>query len=248
MTGSLIAITAGILSLVTGAVMVVVSLLFVKRYAERKKRTLLLLALSTLSWMGASWSATVIYLLAGDMLELAMFFQQLVYAFVFAASMFTFLFAREIFFEKAPKAFIVGYLAVGCVIIISKFLLDSVEVTGFPDDPSYPLLTISLAYSLIVIVFLLPVILGIMIVSMRAARKTMDRVSRIGLQLISAGQLFVLLTFIADALASAFIDEAVLYAMFLYLTWIFPLGGTACYYLGWVMPAPFKAFLERRDG
>jgi len=218
MAQSTIATIAGILSSAIGCLILIVCLLFVVRYKRRKARSILYLALSTFSWLGATWSATVIYLLAGWNLQVAIISQKLVYSFVFTGTICTLFFARDIFYEKARKTFFQAYMIIGVVIITIMLVLDSVDIQGFPDEPSYPLLTIAIEYSLILVVFIIPVVLGILIVALRLRARTSDNMSRAGLELIAGGQFSILLTFVVDTLATFFIGDIILYQVFLYAT------------------------------
>ncbi|MBN2154010.1 MAG: hypothetical protein JW839_21310 [Candidatus Lokiarchaeota archaeon] len=245
MPTSTIASIAGIVSLITGVLILAVCAMFLLRYAKRKAKSVLYLSLSTVSWLGATWSATVIYLLAGLNLDLAMAFQKFVYAFVFAGTTFTLYFAYEIFYEKARKLFLNAYTIASISIVAVMLALDSVDVGGFPDDTSYPLLTIAIEYSLIVVVFIIPVVLGILVIALRMRARSSDKVSRAGLGLIAGGQISILLTFVVDTIASLLVEDEALYPAFLYATWLFPLAGVVMYYLGWIMPEWLKTMISR---
>jgi hypothetical protein len=179
-------------------------------------------------------------LLAGWNLDLAIWSQKFVYAFVFAGTTFTLYFAYEIFYENARKIFLRIYTITGIAIIAVMFILDSVDIQGFPDEMTYPLLTIAMEYSVIVVIFIIPVVLGILVVTLKMLARTTDKISRTGLKLIAGGQFCILLTFVADTLASAFLSDVTLYPVFLYATWMFPLVGVFMYYLGWIMPEWLK--------
>ncbi|MEX2682517.1 MAG: hypothetical protein Q6373_013035 [Candidatus Sigynarchaeota archaeon] len=248
MVESTIATVAGMLSLFIGILILAVCVMFVIRYTKRKAKSILYLTFSVLSWLGATWSATVIYLLAGWNLQVAIVSQKLVYTFVFTGTICTLFFARAIFFEKAKNTFFQAYMIIGIVIITVMLVLDSVDVQGFPDEPSYPLLTIAMEYSLIVVVFIIPVVLGILVIALRLRARTSDNVSRAGLGFIAGGQFSILLTFVVDTLATAFIGDIILYQVFLYATWIPPLVGVFLYYLGWIMPDWLKRRIEKRRG
>jgi hypothetical protein len=217
-----------------------VCMLFLARYAKKKAKSILFLSLSTFSWLGATWSATVIYLLAGWNLDLAIVSQKLVYAFVFGGTIFTLYFAYEIFYEKARKIFLRAYTVAGITIIAVMFIFGAVDIQAFPDEINFPLLTIAMEYSIIVVIFIIPVVLGILIVALKMRARTTDKIARAGLGLIAGGQFSILLTFIVDTLATAFLSDVTLYPVFLYATWMFPLVGIFMYYLGWIMPEWLK--------
>ncbi len=241
MATSTIATIAGILSLCIGVFMLVVCFMFVYRYTKRKAKSVLFLALSTFSWLGGTWSATVIYLVAGWNVDVAIVSQKLVYAFVFAGTIFTLYFAYEIFYEKAKRTFLQLYTIAGVAIIAVMLATDSVDRQGFfPDEPTYPLMTIGIEYSIILVIFILPVVLGIFVVALKMRARTTDKVAKAGLGLIAGGQFSILLTFVADTLGTVFITDIILYPVFLYATWIFPLLGVLMYYMGWIMPEWLK--------
>ncbi|NMC08490.1 MAG: hypothetical protein GYA24_24995 [Candidatus Lokiarchaeota archaeon] len=241
---STIATGAGISSLCTGALILAIIVLFIYRYVKKRARSIFYLALSTCSWLGATWSATAIYLLAGWNLPLAIVCQKLVYAFVFAGIVFTLYFAFEIFYENVKRVFLHVYTTVAIIIISTVFLLDTVDIQAFPDDLAYPLLTIAFEYSIIVVIFIIPVVLGILVVVLKMLTRTTDKVSRAGLKFIAGGQFSILLTFVVDTLATVFSTDAVLYPVFLYATWAFPGIGAFLYYLGWIMPDWLKKRIE----
>lgn len=244
---SSIAITAGVMSIISGGIMLLISGLIFKRYLERKQRSTLYLGLSCASFGLGSFSAAIIYLLAETDLVLAIFSQKLVYALVFGAVMLTFLFAQQIFFEKAKKIWIIVYLFVGILVVIILFAIDSVVIDTFKDGSGYPLLTIHMGFSIVVILYLVPTIIGIFVTALIVSRKMEEKIYKFGFRLIALSQLMILLTFIADTLASVFIDMNLVYTIFLVLTWVFPLFAAILYYLGWVMPPWFKNKLTQNS-
>ncbi len=246
MATSNIAMIAGILSLLIGVFMLVVCFMFIARYSKRKAKSIMFLTLSTFSWLGGTWSATVIYLVTGMNLNVAIAAQKLVYAFVFAGTIFTLYFAYEIFYEKAKKTFLQLYTIVGVAIIAIMLATDSVDQQGFfPDEPTYPLMTIGFEYSIILIIFIIPVVLGIFAIALKMRARTTDKVAKAGLGFIAGGQICILFTFVADTLGTVFVTDVALYPVFLYATWMFPLIAIILYYLGWIMPDWLKKAVAR---
>jgi len=237
---SSVAVTAGIMSTISGILILLISSLIFKRLLERKQHSTLFLGLSTTCFAIASFACTIIYFMAEKDLNLAIFCQKLVYASIFTACILTFLFAHYIFFEKAKKKWIYIYLIIGIIVTIVLFATDSVVIETFPDGSGYPLLTIAFGFSLVVVLYLFPTIIGIFVTAMVVSRKVEERVYKFGFRLIAGGQLMILCTFVVDTLASLFMDQIMLYTLFLVLTWVFPLFAAIMYYLGWCMPDWFK--------
>lgn len=240
MTISSIALTAGIMSLTMGCIGTLIIFFCIAKYLERKQSSTLILSLSMVGWVSVMFFVTPIYLLAGTYLTLAIWFQKMVYVMTFVATILTFLFARQIFFDKMKKAFLYVYLIIGSIVIIVVLILDSVDVTVFPDGTGYPLLTIKFEYSILVVLYIFPTMLGIFIKALITSRKIEETLYRIGFRIIALGQIMLLTTFIFDTLATVFIDNITLYALFLYLTWIPPILALICYYVGWIMPDWFR--------
>ena len=242
---SSIALISGYLALFSAFVILIVNLVLIKKYREKKRTSTLYLILSIFGWMGAILSAMIIYWIAGFNLDVAIFFQKLVYAFVFGATILTFLFASKVFFE--PKKLLVYiYIAIGATMVLLMLIDDSVEITTFPDGSGYPLLTIDLLYSLLIVVYVVPTVLGICVVAIRLSRKV-EGLEKLAFKIIGIGQIMLLLTFVIDTLATVFIDDLGLYSMFLYLTWIAPMIASIFYYLGWTLPMWFKKAIKATE-
>lgn len=237
---SSVAITAGIMSIICGIFMLLISSLIFKRLLERKQRSTLYLGLSTTSFAIASFAVVICYFFAETNLNWAIFAQKLVYVCVLAGCMMTFLFAHQIFFEKTKKIWIYMYILIGIIATIVLFATDSVVIETFPDGSGYPLLTIAVGFSVLVVLYLVPTIIGIFVMAIAVSRKVEEKIYKIGFRLIAGGQLMILCTFIVDTLASLFMDMITVYTIFLVLTWVFPLIAAIFYYLGWIMPVWFK--------
>lgn len=157
--------------------------------------------------------------------------------------MFTYQFSQGIFLFN--KKFInIIYWSIGLIIIILTLALDSVEFSVFPDGSNYPLLTIKLAFSILVVVYILPTIFSIIFKALQAANTTTEKGYKFGFRVISVGQIMIIFTFIADTIATIVINNVQLYAAMLYLTWIFPLIGVVCYYIGWILPKWVKKIMK----
>ncbi|UYP45509.1 hypothetical protein NEF87_001794 [Candidatus Lokiarchaeum ossiferum] len=246
MAQSSIAIIAGCLSSVATIITIFIFTLILQKYFTRKKKNTLYLACSVLCWDLAFLAATIIYFFSEINLEMVIWCQKIVYCGVFLGIMFSFQFSQEIFFSL-KKNVIYFYWIIGVIIILFTLILNSVNVAEFMDGSGYPLLTISLAFSILVVIFILPTILGIIISSLKIASRTEVGEFSLGFRIIALGQSMILLTFVADTLASIFIAQINVYALLLYLTWIFPMIAIICYYLGWIMPNWFKKWLNVQE-
>ncbi|MHA1672693.1 MAG: hypothetical protein ACTSYI_03615 [Promethearchaeota archaeon] len=236
---SSIATTAGIMSLFATFVAFLILIPVFQRYLTRKKKNTLFLAGSIMSWLATFIFATNIYFFSEANLDWVILCQKLVYVGVFLGTMFTFQFSQEIFFNLQKK-WIFLYWGLGLVVIFLTLVLDSVEIAVFPDGSNYPLLTISLAFSIMVVIYILPTLFGIFYYALQTAKKIDDKSYRMGFKIIALSQIMIFATFIADTLASLMTTMVNLYALLLYLTWIFPLIAVVCYYLGWIMPNWFR--------
>jgi hypothetical protein len=160
--------------------------------------------------------------------------------------MFTYQFSQDIFlFNKKYVIYI--YWIAGMIVIILTLVLDSVDIGEFPDGSDYPLLTIKLAFSLLVVVYILPTIISIIIKALYASKTMEEKGYKFGFRVISIGQFMIIATFIVDTVATLVINNIAVYSAMLYLTWIFPLFGVICYYIGWIMPNWFKKMMKIND-
>jgi hypothetical protein len=243
MVQSPIALTAGILSIASAAFIFCIFLLILLKYFKRKKINTLYLAVSVLFWGLGCIFASNIYLLAEINENWVIWCQKLVYVCVFFGTMFTYQFSQGIFLFS--KKFInIIYWGIGLIIIVLTLALDSVEFSVFPDGSNYPLLTIKLAFSILVVVYILPTIFSIIVKALQGANTTTEKGYKFGFRVISVGQIMIIFTFIADTIATIVITNVQLYAAMLYLTWIFPLFGVVCYYIGWILPNWVKKLMK----
>lgn len=232
---SQIALIAGFLALLAGIIILIIGIRLFILYKEKRSIPGLFLCLSVFSWVGAAFSVMEIYFFAGENLDISIIFQKLVYLFVFLATMLTFLFGSKIFFTM-KKPFMIGYLIIGITAIIVILVTDSVDVNSFPDGSGHPLLSLSVDYGFLMVLYILPTTLSIAIVALRLSKKVEDIAYKQGFKIIAYGQLMLILTFVVDTLASLFLDKIGLYSLFLYLTWIFPIFAAICYDTGWRIP------------
>ncbi len=246
MAQSPIALTAGILSIASAAFILIIFFLILARFIKRKKINTLYLAISILFWGLGCIFASNIYLLAESNFAWVIWCQKLVYVCVFLGIMFTYQFSQGIFLHS-KKIIIIIYWIVGLVIIILTLALNSVDIGVFPDGSNYPLLTIKLAFSILVVVFLLPTIISLIVKALQTANKINERGYKFGFRVISVGQFMIIFTFIVDAIATLVIDNIQVYSTMLYLTWIFPLIGVVCYYIGWILPNWVKKIMKIKD-
>ena len=239
MGNSSIATTAGVMSLIGALITLLILFLLIQRYFIKKKKNTLFLVGSIVSWLATFIFATNIYFFSEENLSWVILCQKLVYVGVFLGTMFTFQFSQEIFFT-IKKKWIFLYWGIGLIVIILTLILDSVEISVFPDGSNYPLLTISFEFSIMVVLYILPTLVSICYYALQTAKKVEDKAYRLGFKIIAFGQIMIFATFIADTVASLFTATLILYALMLYLTWIFPLFAVVCYYLGWIMPSWFR--------
>lgn len=238
MATSSIATTAGIFTLVSGVVIFYICIKFVMNYRRKKNTSTRYLTVSVAAWLGATWSAMLIYFFAGSNLTLAIISQKLVYLFVFLGTILTFLFGSTIFF-KLKKIWIIIYVILGILAVTVMVFSDSVEQAVFPDGSGYPLLTIAFEYSLLIVFYVVPTTIGLMIVALRLSRRVTGH-EQVGLRIIALGQLMILVTFVVDTIATLVIDDVILYSIFLYSTWVFPMLGAIFYDIGWMLPEWLK--------
>ncbi len=238
-----IGIFAGIISIIAGFLIMLVDLKVWGKYKEKKQKPTLYLFFAIMGWVIASWDATVVYISAGFALEVAQVFQKIMYAGVFIGTIFMARFAAEIFFHIKKKwMWIYIGIGIGLVAILAIFPLSEVVDLG-----GYPVLLLNLDFSLVLVAYLFPTFLGIFIMARRASRKIEDPIYQVGYIFIALGNLIPIATFIIDTIATIVIDDAVLYPLFLALTWVFPLFGAIMYYLGWILPDGLRKRIEARQ-
>lgn len=239
MAQSSIATIAGIMSIFSTVVAFAILLPILNRAIQRKKKSTLYLAFSISSWILTFIFAANIYFLSERNLDWVIWCQKFVYVGVFLGCMFSFQFSQEVFF-RFKKSVIIIYWVIGLSIILLTLVLDSVDVAVFPDGSDYPLLTIKFTFSILVVIYILPTLVIIFQQSLKTAKKIDEKAFQVGFRIIAFGQIMILFTFIADTLASLVMAVVNLYAILLYLTWIFPLITILCYYVGWIMPSWFR--------
>ncbi|MCP4762879.1 MAG: hypothetical protein GY870_13960, partial [archaeon] len=214
MAFSMIAFLAGCMSLSAGILALMMGLNLLRHFFKNKKIAGFFLTLSVFGWVGMAISATMIYWASEPSslglgiggLEFAIISQKMVYIFVFFALMCMYLFGSKILFET-KKVYTAFYLALGIILMILIFISDSVSSTDSFPDANYPLLTLEFEYSLLIIVYVIPTLLTIMIISMRLSRKVEEQMQKVRFKVIASGQLMILCSFIVDTLATVFLDE-----------------------------------------
>jgi hypothetical protein len=246
MTASLIAYNVGILSIIIGFLMSYIGALLIAKYRQKRQKATLYLMISTFAWALCSWTASVIYLTAGDNVDTAKTVQIFMYGLVFTATIFTYMFARKIFFVVKTQWYKL-YVLVGIIAIIIIGLSDSSDTINFPDSTNYPAINLKTEYSLILVAYILPTLIGIMVVALKTAKKMEEKGYLLGFRLIGFSQFFIFLVFVCDAIASANITDPVLYAFFLYMQWIVALVASICSYVGWALPPWFKRIYKITD-
>lgn len=234
MVMSSIALTAGIISSAMGVIMLIVGIRLFIQYLKKKNIAGLFLCLSVFGFTFTVWCSVITYLIAGIDPNAAVIFQKLIYVFVFLGTMFTYLFASRIFFEP-KKIYSAIYLIIGVVAIFLIALTNSSDTDVFPDGSNYPLYTLNITYSIVLVLFIIPTALGVFWVAWRLSNKVDNKRDRKRFRLIAIGQLMIPVTFIIDTLSSVFITILFLYALFLYLTWVPPAIAAICYDLGWIV-------------
>jgi len=241
-------ISATIMSLIAGILIFIIAIEILLKWKTKRQNATLFLFFSILAYAGGCLSAMGIYSLAGTALDIAIFLQKMTYTFVLAAGIMMFLFGVQIFFHFKKKLYPILYVLLGIIFIISVLILDSVEwkynLPGYGND--YPLLSIKLEYSIFLVIYLVPVLVGIAFLAIRASKKLEDRVYAIGYRFIALGNLLILTTFIIDAISTASQGEFIAYAITLNFTWIVPIIAAFCSYIGWTLPDWFRTIIEKK--
>ncbi len=234
-----IAIVAGTLSFIAGVFTFILSLSLIRRYIQRKQKPTIYLTFANLSWSMVCFTASYIYFFAGTRLAQAQIIQIVMYGAVLSATIFTFLFARKIFF-KAVTRWYIPYVIVGILALIILALPGSNYVDYFPDDITYPAIILNVEYGLVLLIYLIPTMIGITYRAFKTAKKMEEPVFQAGFRTIGYGNIFVLGSFSCDTIASIVITDSLLYGLFLDLQWIFAIVATVLLFLGWTMPGWFK--------
>ncbi len=241
MASSNIASNVGILALVVGSIIMYVSIMLMRRNKKTPQKSTVYLTFATISWSIGVLVVSFIYLYAGTYLDLAKIFQVVMYGSIFSGIIFTYMFARNIFFKEHTKFYVV-YVILGIIAIVILGITDSSYVDKFPDSVggNFPAIILKTEYSIILVVYMIPTLIGIVVGAFRTAKRINEKIYARGFQVIGLGQIFTLLTFVCDTIATVLITDAVGYAVFLYAQWICTLFATICLYVGWTMPGWFK--------
>ncbi len=241
-------VSATIMSLIAGILILIIAIQIILKWKAKRQNATLFLFFSILSYVGGCWSAMGIYSLAGSDLSTAIILQKMTYSFVLAAGIMMFLFGTQVFFHFKKNLFPYLYVLIGFVFIILVLSLDSVEwkynLPGYGTD--YPLLSIKIEYSIFLVIYLVPVLVGIAVLALRASKKLEDRVYAIGYRFIALGNLLIFSTFIIDAISTASQGDFIAYAVTLNFTWIVPIIAAFCSYLGWTLPEWFRSIFEKK--
>jgi len=232
---SSIALTAGIISILVGCLMSFASYNIFKLYRKKKKIEGLFLALSVISYTLVTFSAAAVYLLSGASLIVGDIFQKLIYTFVFLGTIFTFLFASRIFFKPKNWQFWL-YLTIGFFALSIIIFSNSSNILTFPDSSEYPLFILKTEYAIILVGFLFPTSIGVFISARKLSKRVEGDIYKKAFNYISYGIILIPITFIIDAIASIFINNEILYAFFLYLTWAPPPIASYFYFRGYLLP------------
>jgi hypothetical protein len=232
---SKIAFNAGILALVAASFTILLAILITKKYLNKKQKATAYLTLAIYFWALTTLTASIIYLFAGNTIELAIKLQVIMYGCVFAANIFTYMFARNVLF-KQKTGWWRWYIILGIICILILGIADSSEAIPFPDSTDYYAIVLKLEYSMILVVYLVPIIIRIVIVAFKTSKRMEQSGYKVGFRLIGWGQIFILCIFICDTIAGFFFDNATMYAIFLYLQWIFGVLASVSLYVGWVLP------------
>jgi hypothetical protein len=240
-------VSAIIMSLIGGILILIIATRILAKWKEKRQKATLFLFVSILAWVGGCWSAMGIYSLAEINTNAAILLQKSVYSFVFAGGMFMFLFGCEIFFHFKSKLVRPLYFILGCAFIVLVLTLDSVDVQYFPAEyVNYPLLSIKIEFSIILVLYLVPILVGISVLAIRASKKLEDRVYAIGYRFIAYGNLSILAIFVVDALSTEAQGFYIAYAVLLNFTWILPIIAAFCSYLGWTLPDWFRGLVKQK--
>ena len=238
-----IAIHVGIYSFLVGVAVLFCGLLVLHRYLERKQKATLYLMFSLFSWVGSAWSASFIYITARDNVTLATYVQVFMYACVFSATIFTYMFARKVIF-KAKTTFYIYYTIAGIIAILILAFAPSSEAVNFPDSTDHPAIVLKFEYSLILMVYLIPTIFKITYEAFKVSKRMEEMVYKVGFRMIGTGQLIILVLFVFDTIAGFNFDNPEVYALSLYMQWTCGLLASVFYYLGWILPNWFKKLFK----
>ena len=157
---------------------------------------------------------------------------------------FMFLFTIHIFSDKNEKK-VIPVMIAGAIIIVTFFLPQNywglAPEAGDPPKIQAIVLGIYLIYNLI--------IYGILFnYAYKEAKRSEEKVTRRGFQIIALGQLAnmcVFIFFLIDSLYSTFNPAHVGYTIFIYLAWSSALVGAICFYLGYILPDWFRKIIAK---
>ncbi len=247
MASSNIAMSVGYLAIGLGVIVTYLSVLLMIRYKKKPEKATAYITFANLSWAIACFTASVIYLFGGNNLVIGTVFQVIMYGSIFTATIFTYMFARKNFFKEKTKFYIV-YILLGIVAIVILGVFKTSDEIRFPDsvDGNYWAIILKTEYSLILVAYLIPTIIGITVTVFKSAARVADNLYARGLQVIGYGQIFILGSFIADTIATLAITDITGYAISLFVQWICALIASICLYVGWTMPGWFKAMYSAK--
>ncbi|OLS12733.1 MAG: hypothetical protein RBG13Loki_3655 [Promethearchaeota archaeon CR_4] len=242
---SIAEISASIMALIAGLLILIIGAILYQKWKEKKQTPTLFLTISIFAWVGACWSAMGIYTLAEFATEIAIVLQKCVYSFVLLGGMMMFLFGTPTFYHFKSKIWTYLYVILGCAFIILVWMMDSVDVRYFPGYDTYPLLSIKIEYSIFLVLYLVPLLIGIPILALRTSRRINERLYSVGYRFIAYGTLDILAVFVVDALSTVAQGMNLIYAILLNLTWIFPLIAAFFCYIGWTLPNWFRSIIKK---
>ncbi len=231
----------GILSFAVGVIALYVAVLLLKRYKKTPQTATLYVAIANLSWSFVFLFASLIYLLAGMDLALGQILQVMMYDSIFATVIFIYMFARKAF-STGKSRFDLFYIILGLMLAVIVAITASSYVEPFPDSVggNYPAIILRTEHGLILFAYVVPTIVGIVILAFRVASRLGDKLFARGFQVIGLGLICSLVTMVCDTIATLVISDAVGYALALYAQWIFNLLATLFLYVGWTMPGWFQ--------
>ncbi|MHA1338960.1 MAG: hypothetical protein ACTSRZ_08480 [Promethearchaeota archaeon] len=85
-----------------------------------------------------------------------------------------------------------------------------------------------------------PTSIGVFISAYRLSKRVEGEIYQKAFKYIAFGTLTIPLTFVIDAIASFFLNNEILYALFLYLTWAPPPFASYLYLIGYTLPEKMK--------
>ena len=245
-----------IFELIVAIVVVIIGVVILLRWIDRRTRPTLYLSLSLFAISSAvfiaffglfSWFITWISSGMGSVLSPDFYSLSLPLGFsmVVAYNVFLFLFTIHIFSDKNEKK-VIPFIIVGILLIVFLFLPNNYYgINNIPgvDVPSVRAISngLFLAYNTVICVILA-------YYAFKEARQTENKVTQRGFEAIGTGQILnivIFLMFLFDAIIIFLYPESPGYSIFIYIAWSSALIASFLFYLGYILPDWFKKLIEK---